>query len=206
MTDHIDQLAAALVAFQGEVPVIPKNRTAKIPTKAGSSYTYKFADLADMWEAIRVPLHRNGLAVTQTLLGGSTGWTTIRTKVWHQSGQTDAGEVEVPTGGRTPQEVGSLLTYYKRYALSAALGISTDDDDDGNGASQAKVAEKTRVSELPPSLGPAEIARVKLKGVCAKKKVDLAVVAKRFADDYGVAITEAQADTIEAFTKVLADE
>jgi hypothetical protein len=124
-------LAAALVKFQFEVPVIPKNRTAKIETKTGGSYSYKYADLADIWEAVRKPLSSNDLAVTQFLVGGEDGHTGIKTTVWHKSGQCISGTMHVTTDGKTAQEAGSLFTYYKRYALSAALGISTEEDDDG---------------------------------------------------------------------------
>ena len=52
-------LTEALVAFQASVPTIPKNRTAKIPTKNGGSYSDSYVDLTDILEAIRQPLaHR----------------------------------------------------------------------------------------------------------------------------------------------------
>jgi hypothetical protein len=133
---ELDQLAPAIVAFQAVVPVIPKNRTAKIPMKSGGSYSYSYADLSDMWDAVREPLKANGLAVTQALVGGSTGWTGIRTTLWHKSGQHYSEVVEIPTQDRTAQEVGSQITYYKRYALGAILGISTEEDDDGAAGSQ----------------------------------------------------------------------
>jgi ERF superfamily len=38
----------------------------------------------------------------------------------------------------SPQGQGSAITYLRRYALSAVLGIATEDDDDGNAASSAK--------------------------------------------------------------------
>lgn len=134
---ELHELAPALVSFQASVPTIPKNRVAKIPTKNGGSYTYKFADLTDMWDAIRVPLKENGLAVTQALVGGSSGWTGIKTTVWHSSGQTFAETVEMQTQGKSAQEIGSQVTYFKRYALSATLGIATEEDDDGSAASKA---------------------------------------------------------------------
>ena len=161
-----DKLAAALVAFQGDVPTIPKNREAKIPTKSGGSYSYRYADLTDIWDAIRGPLKKNGLAVTQTLKGGSTGFMGIRTTVWHSSGQHLTDVVEVRTEGKTPQEVGSLVTYYKRYALSAALGIATDEDDDGAAASAAPpVKSKSSVKTL-------EAAKQELRDAIAKSGVD----------------------------------
>lgn len=125
------ELAKALVAFQKVVPTIEKNRIAKIPTKSGPGYSYKYADLADIWAAVRQPLADNKLAVTQLMTGGSDGYTGLRTTIWHESGQFTESVLEIPTQGKSAQEAGSLFTYYKRYALGAALGISTEDDDDG---------------------------------------------------------------------------
>lgn len=130
------KLASALVKFQGQVPVIPKNKTAKIQMKNGSSYSYKYADLADIWEAIRKPLMDNGLAVTQ-LPKSSNTTDFIVTKIWHESGETESEDFALPTGGKTPQEVGSVITFYKRYALGAALGISTEEDDDAQSGNKA---------------------------------------------------------------------
>lgn len=141
MTESKSTLAKALVKFQGDVPVIPKNRTAKIKTKTGMEYSYSYADLADIWEAIRQPLASNGLAVTQFLKSSDTT-DFIVTKVWHESGETDSEYFALPTNGKTPQEVGSVITYYKRYTLGAALGISTEEDDDGKSGNKAPVQKE----------------------------------------------------------------
>ena len=145
------KLATALVKFQGQVPVIPKNKTAKIPMKSGGSYSYNYADLADIWEAVRTPLMDNGLAVTQLLKSTETT-DYIVTKIWHESGETDSEDFAIPTSGKTPQEVGSVVTYYKRYALGAALGISTEEDDDAQSSNKAPVkkeAVEPKVDLLP---------------------------------------------------------
>jgi hypothetical protein len=148
--DAIDpRLAAALVQFQGQVKTIPKNRTAKIPTKTGGSYSYKYADLADTWEVIREPLKDNGLAVLQMLSGGQTGWMGITTTVVHTSGATHGATVDINIAGRSPQEVGSQITYYKRYTLSAALGLDTDEDNDAAGVAAAGTPEPEEVEETP---------------------------------------------------------
>jgi hypothetical protein len=55
----------------------------------------------------------------------------------HESGQKLESVLDLPTAEKTPQEAGSLFTYYKRYALSAALGISTEEDDDGKAGNKA---------------------------------------------------------------------
>lgn len=143
------ELAKALVGFQKIVPVIEKTQTARIPTKSGGEYSYKYADLADIWAAIRTPLATCGLAVTQFLVGGSDGFTGIETTVWHESGQTKTGIVDVPTDGKSAQEAGSLFTYYKRYALGAALGISTEEDDDGKSGNSAPAPVATTPKASP---------------------------------------------------------
>jgi len=194
-----DPLAAALVAFQGEVPVIPKNRTAKIPTKTGGSYSYQYADLSDMWDAIREPLRRNGLAVTQPLTSASPTCMAIKTIIWHESGQYHSETFEFSVAGRSPQEIGSQITNMKRYALGAALGISTDDDDDGNTATH-------RPPSKPATKPPLERALADLAAIVEKRKLDKQTVAKRFADDYGMDIRKADPKTVEAFVKVIAEE
>lgn len=203
---ELDKLAAALVAFQGEVPVIPKNRTAKIPTKNGGSYSYKYADLTDMWEAIRPILHKHGLAVTQPLASAETlGCIGIRTIVWHESGQRDESLVEFPAAGKTPQEVGSAVTYYKRYALGAALGIATDEDDDGaaatHSANQSVRNGHTQINRDKPQ-SEADVKRGQLKKLAAEKGWSLKQVAEAFEAtvvDGSPDLKSANAGEVEAF-------
>lgn len=144
-------LAKGLVHFQQNVPAIEKKQTAKIPMKSGSSYSYQYADLGDIWEAIRKPLAEAGLAVTQALEGGSDGHTTMRTIIWHECGEKNESAIDVPTQGKTPQEAGSLFTYYKRYALSAALGISTEEDDDATSSNDKPTADVKASPNKPAS-------------------------------------------------------
>ena len=174
---EFDKLARALVMFQGVVPVIPKNRTAKIPTKSGGSYSYQYADLSDIWDAIRSPLRDNGLAVTQQLCGpnGSPD-VGITTTIWHESGQHDTSTIYVSAKDKTPQEVGSLLSYFKRYALAAALGISTDQDDDGAAASMPAGKPSKPVSG-------ADGKRAELKKFAVGQGWDLKAVAEKFPGD-----------------------
>lgn len=149
-------LAAALVEFQSKVPAIPKNKVAKIPTKSGPGYSYNYADLSDIWDAIRAPLKECGLAVTQGLSPGG-----LTTKIWHTSGETYEERVEFDTTNRTPQEAGSVITYYRRYALTAMLGISTEEDDDGKSVSTPRAATR------PPKLSALETAKAELREAMA---------------------------------------
>ena len=59
------------------------------------------------------------------------------TTLWHSSGQWISSEYPLPSSGR-PQEIGSAITYARRYSLSAIVGNSADEDDDAEGAETAK--------------------------------------------------------------------
>ncbi len=63
----------------------------------------------------------------------------LKYKLVHASGQAFDYEMALFLKSPDPQGQGSAITYARRYALSAILGLSTGDDDDGNHAtSQAK--------------------------------------------------------------------
>ncbi len=80
-----------------------------------------------------------------------------------------------------------------------------DDDDDGNRATAVKQAEPKR--GMPAGArSPADVARTDLAAMLKAKKLDMGVVAKRFADDYGMDIREADKETVEAFHTVMRDE
>ncbi|MCH9731647.1 MAG: ERF family protein [Actinomycetia bacterium] len=190
------ELAAALVGFQAEAPTINKGRTALIPTKSGGSYSYKYADLSDIWDAIRPPLAAHGLAVTQSLTGGSSGYMGIRTTVWHTSGQHISDTVELAINARTPQEVGSQVTYFKRYALSALLGLSTEDDDDGAAASR-KPAEPAR-TELDDALD-------ELDDAVAALGLETGQVAGEFYSQHKKPPRQTSAETVRGFISGLHD-
>lgn len=120
-------LAAALAKAQGAMK--PAKKDSENP-----HFRSKFADLASIREVAREPLAANGLAVMQRLT--STGTSVfITTHLIHASGEWVKDRCEWPVAQRTPQAMGSAITYGKRYAYSALLGIVAEEDDDGNAAS-----------------------------------------------------------------------
>lgn len=124
------ELAKALAAFQGEAPKVAKDKTAKVPTKSGGSYSYSYADLADIAAAAYPLLSKHGLAFSccPEPVGESARWV-LRGVLMHTSGESLEGSLPLASG--TPQETGSALTYARRYLLGCLTGIVTDDDDDG---------------------------------------------------------------------------
>jgi hypothetical protein len=150
MSSELDALAPALAAFQAEVPVVAKKQTAKIETQGGRNYTYTYADLATIAPVVMPLLAKHGLSFT-ALPTGSKGdrGPVLRGMLLHTSGQRLTGEL--PITGRTPQEIGSSLTYGRRYLLGCLTGVVTDDDDDGSLATRA--TRKT-TKNRPPGVDP----------------------------------------------------
>jgi hypothetical protein len=144
------EIAKALAAFQADMPVVAKNKTAKVPTKAGGSYSYTYADLADITEAAMPLLTKHGLSFA-CLPGVDEHGPKLTGTLLHTSGETLAGSL--PIRGATPQEVGSSLTYMRRYLLGCITGLVTDDDEDGQlaeNAAKRKPAAKKAAAPKPP--------------------------------------------------------
>jgi hypothetical protein len=129
MSDH-KNIAEALVAFQSEMPVVPKNKTAKMGT-----YSYKYADLVDVSAAMHPLLTKHGLAFSCLPRQAEGGGYELAGTLLHTSG--DRLEGALPLYGRTAQEIGSALTYARRYLAGCLTGICTDDDEDGQATTKA---------------------------------------------------------------------
>jgi hypothetical protein len=123
-------LFKALAAFQQEVPTIHKGT---------QGYGYTFADLPSIFEVINPLLKKHGLGFTQLICGQS-----VKTVVFHsESGELIECATDIPQGVQLKgqnefQVLGSAITYIRRYALSAALGIVTDKDTDAAGEQAPK--------------------------------------------------------------------
>jgi hypothetical protein len=142
-----ESLAAALVAALADLTVVETGRTAEIPTKTGGKYSYKYADIADVVRLTRPVLAAHGLtALTPVHDHGDLLACTVI--LLHSSGEKlELGPFPFPPG-RDAQATGSAITYHRRYALVAALGMAAGDDDDGHAATQA-ARQPARAPEKP---------------------------------------------------------
>lgn len=136
-------LFKALASFQNEVPTIHKG------TKG---YGYSYADLPTIFNVINPLLDKHGLGVTQLLNSDEHG-DYISTIVFHtESGETIESKTRIPKvtlkGMNDYQGFGSGVTYYRRYALSCALRLVTDMDNDGSGVQVAKKSPKNTYAHL----------------------------------------------------------
>lgn len=128
-SQDLDQIFAALAKFQGEVGTIERTKEANIPTKSGRNIRFTYADLSSIWEAIRKPLAKHGLSVSQVLSSeGNISY--IHTLVGHSSGQYISSKLAMRLESIKMTDLGSAITYLRRYTLSSALGLVTDDDVD----------------------------------------------------------------------------
>jgi len=144
MTEH-PNLAAALVAGLAELSVVEKGRTAKIETKGGGSYTYSFADLGDVVKATRSVLASHGVVVLTPVVDHPNGLA-VTVILLHASGERmEFGPLSFAAGS-TAQATGSAVTYFRRYATVAALGMAAGDDDDAATAHPAKPVERDEVA------------------------------------------------------------
>lgn len=105
---------------------------------ANPYFKSKYADLESVWEAIRNPLTANGLSVVQ--MGGvENGEPGIYTTLGHASGQWMRGFLPLTMAKKDPQAQGSAITYARRYALAAAIGVVQTDDDGEEAMNRARL-------------------------------------------------------------------
>ena len=137
-SESIANLALALSIVQGKMSHAVKD-------SANPFFKSKYADLESVWDACRTLLAENGLAVMQfpglyTDHDKSMSLTTI---ISHKSGEYISQEMSVPVTKADAQGAGSALTYMRRYALAAVVGV-VQADDDGNAASSPKPVVKAK--------------------------------------------------------------
>ena len=127
-SDEINEIAAALAKAQGEIEDASK-------TGLNPAFRSKYADLAAVRAVIREPLAKNNLAVTQ-FPSTNSGEVTVQTMLVHTSGQYMSCSLTMPCGKWDAHNIGSAITYARRYGLMSILCIASDDDD-GNAAVEA---------------------------------------------------------------------
>ena len=120
-SENINELALALSKAQASI-------TGALKDSANPFFKRKYADLASCWDACRRQLTDNGLCVIQTtdVVGEMV---VVRTTLAHSSGQWVSGILPVKAKDDGPQAQGSGVSYSRRYALCAIVGLAQIDDD-----------------------------------------------------------------------------
>jgi len=135
-SESIAKLATALSIVQGKLTHAKKD-------SANPFFKSKYADLESVWDACRSLLAENGLAVMQFPGEFVDGTMSLNTVLTHSSGEYMSYLMSVPVTKPDAQGAGSALTYMRRYALAAVVGV-VQADDDGNAASSPKPVVKAK--------------------------------------------------------------
>lgn len=160
------KIAAALAKAQGEIQNPQMNKTVKVRTRGGDEYQFSYADLDAIIKAIKGPLAKNGISYVQTMDLIDDKWR-LQTTLLHESGESLTSITPLFVEGQGNQAFGSALTYMKRYALAALVGVAADSDDDANSAdgNTAQEIKKSNTAPNPPAdnviaIKPVELAEV----------------------------------------------
>lgn len=137
-SEAIGSLAAALAKAQGAIESAPKDAV-------NPHFKSHYATLASIWGACRKALAANGLAVVQAVEADEAG-AILSTLLVHTSGEWVESRTPLTCDLRNMQSLGSAISYAKRYALAALVGVVAEDDDDGNAA----VAHAPQRGHEPP--------------------------------------------------------
>jgi hypothetical protein len=140
-SDSIKELATALSKVQGELTYAKKD-------SANPFFKSRYADLESVWDACRGLLARNGLSVIQMPGNYFEGRMWLVTRLCHESGEWIEQEMSFPVSKPDAHGCMATITYMRRGALAAFLGV-VQADDDGNTAVGVKEPTNLKAVSKP---------------------------------------------------------
>ncbi|QQV87999.1 recombinase [Staphylococcus phage PMBT9] len=186
-SESVVEINKAMVAFRKQVkqPLKDKNNP---------FFKSKYVPLENVVEAIDEAATPHGLSYTQWALNDKDGRVGVATMLMHESGEyIEYDPVFMNAEKNTPQGAGSLISYLKRYSLSAIFGITSDQDDDGNAASGKQSKSGPKASSKTVGALKQEV----LNFVELMKSLNKDVTQKQAEQTFGIqnytAMTEQQA-------------
>jgi hypothetical protein len=146
-SESIAELWAALAEVQSELPTMPKSSQA---------YGYKYTDLDTITQTIKPILSKHGIGYMQSVGGLAENALTLTTRIFNKKGEYIEDTAALPTITSTKnnaaQTLGMSITYMRRYALCAMLGITSDEDVDANTNGTTQTApQKPPAPPAPPA-------------------------------------------------------
>jgi hypothetical protein len=170
-SESITALAAAMSKVQASVEGAVKGKAN--PAFKGT----KYADLRSVWDACREALADNGMSVLQFPGEMVDGRMTLTTQLCHESGEWMRAPLSIPLSKVDAQGYGSAVTYARRYALAAVVGVCPEDDD-GNAASAPRGRQIEAVESLISEdqrnilMTMAEQSGADMRGFCTYYKIE----------------------------------
>ena len=158
-SENIKNLLATLAEVQNELPTMPKD---------ADGYGYKYTTLDTITQTIKPILHKHGIGYMQSVGGVAASEMVLTTRIFNKEGEyiedTAALPVIVSSKNNAAQTLGMSITYMRRYALCAMLGITSDEDVDADVNAKMIIQQKKQTLNFEPKGGnstPEEIARIK---------------------------------------------
>lgn len=177
-------MTRALAAFQAECPPIPRRGEGKVMKNGQFQYSYTFAKYDDIAPIIRPFLEKHGLSYTHDSTQGNNEievTCTLRHTAGAKRTSTFRGPFDNSGGKNALQAVGSSRSYGKRYTLTDVLGLSAEEDDDGEGShgQEVQTISEQQLATLNRLAGEAD---ADIKAFCEFMAVDnmAAIPARQF--------------------------
>ena len=140
-SESIAEINKALVGFHNDIKQPLKD-------KANPFFKSKYVPLENIAEVIDEVAPKHGLAYLQEAFTTDTGQTGVVTRLVHESGEFYETEPLILNADKNnAQGQGSVITYARRYQLASLFGITSDEDDDGNKASENAPSYKQRIDD-----------------------------------------------------------
>lgn len=137
------ELNKALAALQADLPHVGKDLTAE-----AGQYSYDYADLTAVSKALMPKMGKLGLSFSALPTLNAEGRFVLSYSLLHSSGQEKTGEYVLPDKG-SPQQIGSAITYARRYSLCAVTGLAPGGDDDDGAAAEQGAREHPQEQSRP---------------------------------------------------------
>lgn len=120
-SEQINELIKALCLAQAELEPAIKD-------SVNPFFKSNYADLSSVWSVCRKVLSKNNLAVIQTI-DTQNNILSVITMLAHSSGQWVTGNISSSIEKLNPQQIGSMISYFRRYGLASMVGVVQEDDD-----------------------------------------------------------------------------
>lgn len=140
-SESLSEIMKAIKNIQQKADPIKKNATGQV-----GSRTYKYNNLNDTWETIKVLMDENDLVVYQAPMTTQSGGTMFKTTLYHtESSQFITEVMPMILTKQDPQGIGAAITYYRRYMITSMLGLIPDDDNDAREHRLATAEQKMQI-------------------------------------------------------------
>lgn len=175
-SEQINELAAALSKLQGSI---------SNPVKDAQAHHSKYASFPIILNTIRPHLEKNGLAIIQTSHKAERHGqvaVVVTTRIVHSSGQFIEEEISTAVNSQAKnnvQEMGSLISYMKRYAIQGMVLIAGDDDDDGEAAARLAQGDKAKTEDKPVTF-ITDIEKSDIEAMAKQKGIAMSTILASF--------------------------